>query len=87
PNTGRTTSYYSFDISRYVQNIITKGSKIYNLALTAPYNQYVYTDSTVTFPIPIASPALNTIGVGRIRLGGGSNQQYKMRLHIVYSLP
>ncbi|MBV9964025.1 MAG: DUF4270 family protein [Parafilimonas sp.] len=79
------SSYYSFDISRYVQNIVTKGGKLFNLALTAPYNQYIFTDSTVTFAVPISSPALNTVGVGRVRLGGGTNSQYKMRLHIVYS--
>ena len=78
-------TYYSFDISRYVQGIVTKNEKLYNLVLTAPYNQYVFTDSTVIFAVPISSPALNTVGVGRVRLGGGTNSQYKMRLHIVYS--
>lgn len=80
--------YYSFDISRYVQSIVTRDAKIYNLMLMAPYNQYIYTDSTLSYVVPISSPVLNTVGVGRVRLGGGnnSNTQYKMRLHIVYSL-
>jgi hypothetical protein len=79
--------YYSFDISRYVQGIVTRKDKIYNLQLAAPYNQYIYTDSSFRYVVPISSPALNTVAVGRIRLGGGNNSQYKMRLHIVYSLP
>jgi hypothetical protein len=84
-NTG--AYYYSFDVSRYVQGIITRSDTLFNLRLTAPYNQYIYTDQTYTYAVPIAAPSLNTVGIGRIRLGGGNNPQYKMRLHIVYSLP
>jgi len=81
------TYYYSFDISRYVQGIVTRHEKIYNLTLMAPYNQYIFIDSSFNYAVPISSPVLNTVGVGRVRLGGGnnSNSQYKMRLHIVYS--
>ena len=81
--------YYSFDVSRYVQNIITKSDTLYNLVLTAPYNQSVFINKNVQYYIPISSPVLNNVAIGRIRLGGGnnSNSQYKMRLHIVYSLP
>ncbi len=80
--------YYSFDISRYVQNIVTKSDTLYNLVLTAPYNQYVFINENVIYQVPISSPSLNVVGVGRIRLGGGNNSdpRYKMRLHIVYSL-
>jgi hypothetical protein len=78
--------YYSFDITRYTQAIITKNDTLYNLSLFAPYNQYIYPFKGASFTIPISSPVLNTVGIGRIRLGGGNNTQYKMRLHIVYSL-
>jgi hypothetical protein len=79
--------YYSFDISRYVQGIVTRKDTIFNFTLTAPYNQYIYPVEQTIYAVPIASPALNTVGIGRIRLGGAnnSNSQYKMRLHIVYS--
>lgn len=79
--------YYSFDITRYVQNIITKKDPVYTLRLYAPYNQYVYTsiDSTA-YSVPISSPALNTVATGRVKLGGGNNELYRMKLHIVYSL-
>ena len=81
--------YYTFDISRYVQGIVTRKDPVFNLRLTAPYNQYIYTDSTYTYAVPISAPSLNTVGIGRVHLGGGSNtnSQYKMKLHIVYSLP
>jgi len=79
--------YYSFDISRYVQGIVTRNEKRYNLVLTAPYNQYVYTNENFIYAVPISSPSLNKVATGRILLGGGNNSQYKMRLHIVYSLP
>jgi hypothetical protein len=83
---GSKMAYYSFDVSRYVQSIITRSDTLFNLVLYAPYNQYIYpTDSTI-YALPISSPSLNNVAIGRIRLGGGSNQQYKMRLHIVYSL-
>ncbi len=86
-NSSTGTYYYSFDISRYVQGIITRSDTLFNLRLTAPYNQYIYTDQTYTYAVPIAAPSLNTVGIGRVRLGGGNNSQYKMKLHIVYSLP
>lgn len=85
PNTGRTTSFYSFDVSRYVQGVITRRDTLFNLVLYAPYNQYIYPNDSTIYAVPIASPSLNNVAIGRIRLGGGSNQQYKMRLHIVYS--
>jgi hypothetical protein len=80
---------YSFDITRYVQSIITRSDTLYNLVLTAPYNQYIYVDKNFQYAVPISSPSLNYPATGRIRLGGGNNNnsQYKMRLHIVYSLP
>ncbi|MEP6466484.1 MAG: DUF4270 family protein, partial [Parafilimonas sp.] len=82
---GSSTAYYSFDVSRYVQNIVTRNDTLYNLVVYAPYNQYIYPVEQTIYAVPIASPSLNNVGIGRVRLGGGSNQQYKMRLHIVYS--
>jgi hypothetical protein len=85
PVSGLPQQYYSFDITRYVQGVVTKEDSVFDLVLYAPYNEYIFTDDTKTYYVPISSPALNNIGIGRVRLGGGSNAQYKMRLHIVYS--
>lgn len=85
---GQSVSNYSFDISRYVQGVVTRKDTAYNLVLWAPYNAYIsdnLTDLRLNYVFPIASPALNPVAIGRVRLGGGNNAQYKMRLHIVYS--
>lgn len=88
PFTGRLISYYSFDISRYVQGIITKDDKIYDLILYAPVNDYIaYTESSL-YQASIANGTgglLNNPSCGRVRLGGGNNTNYKMKVHIVYS--
>jgi hypothetical protein len=75
---------YLFNLSRYVQGIVTRKEPSYTLRLYAPY----YTQ-------PFYKPA-NTqlnfftstyIGYGRVILGGGSNPDgaKKMRLRIIYS--
>ncbi|MEP6683322.1 MAG: DUF4270 family protein, partial [Parafilimonas sp.] len=87
PNTGRSASFYSFDVSRYVQKVITRKDTLFNLVVYAPYNQYIYPIEKTIYAVPISSPSLNNVAIGRVRLGGGNNQNYKMRLHIVYSLP
>ncbi len=84
---GKTVSYYSFDISRYVQGIVTRKEKAYNFILYAPYNGYVYPFETSLYAVGISSPSLNQVGIGRIRVAGGnfSNPATRMRLHIIYS--
>jgi Domain of unknown function (DUF4270) len=91
PITGRTIYFYSFDVSRYVQGIITRKEKSYDLQLFAPFNDFIYYSelspiliftgySTSSTLVPLNDPA-----IGRVRLGGGNNSKYKMTLHIVYS--
>ena len=43
------TYYYSFDVSRYIQNFVTKRDSLYNFILSAPYNQYVYTSLEIYY--------------------------------------
>ena len=79
---------YSFDISRYVQGVVTRHDSTFDFILWAPYNYNIYPIYPInSFPYtyPISTPALNSVAIGRVRLGGGNNSQYKMRLHIVYS--
>lgn len=80
---------YRFDISRYVQGIVTRHEKSYNLVLYAPFNDYIYTTEASPFTaftgISTSTPLNLGPAIGRVRLGGGSNTQHKMRLHIVYS--
>ncbi len=83
--TGYSTYSYSFDLTRYVQGIVTKGQKSYNFVLFAPGNDFIAASETNPFRIPIAASPLNPPAAGRVRLGGGNNTAYRMKLHIVYS--
>ncbi|HEY6978432.1 MAG TPA: DUF4270 family protein [Chitinophagaceae bacterium] len=94
PSSGKQISKYSFDISRYVQGIITRHEKSYPLILYGPsVRDFVYI--TETSPITVFTGVvsssdnsfvpLNAPAAGRVRLGGASNSTHKMRLHIVYS--
>lgn len=74
--TGNSINFYSFNISRYVQNLITRGTYNYTLRLYAPY-QLNYYDSKFSFK--------NQLANGRIKVGSGINANYKLRMRIVYS--
>ncbi len=73
---GKSISYYNFNLSRYIQNTITKQTTNYDLRLYAPINLdyygYIY-------------PYNNSLAYGRVKIGAGNNPNYKLRLHIVYS--
>lgn len=75
-NTIRT---YNFNITRHVQQIVTKHTPNYTIRLFAPY--------TYTYPQFSSGDFLsnNRIAKGRVRVGSGTNANYRMRLHIVYS--
>jgi hypothetical protein len=79
------SSSYSFDVSRYTQGIVSHSNSAYDLILWAPYNAYIHDSLADPYLYPISTPALNSVAIGRVRLGGGNNSNYKMRLHIVYS--
>lgn len=71
--------YYNFNISRYVQRIVTQGARVYDMRLYSPFNLN-YPQISPTF-IPYG----NNIAYGRVRIGSGSNPNYRLRLRIVYS--
>lgn len=85
PNGQRIRTWH-FNISRYVQNILTGKRPLYNLRLSAPFfvtNMYENGTSEAT---SLSVIGLNpTIAKGRIRLGGGNHPTQKMRLRIIYS--
>lgn len=82
---------YNFNISRYVQGIVSRGDSVRLLQLSAPVNDSIY----YTFPHPQVGPSDlryylmpgmgNELGVGRVRLGGGTHSRFRMRLRIIYS--
>ncbi len=76
PQTGATVNYYTFNITRYVQKIITSREYNYTMRLSAPYNLayngFIY-------------PYRNALCFGRIKVGSGNHPRYPLRLRIVYS--
>jgi hypothetical protein len=78
-------TYYNFNITRYVQQIVTKHTTNYDLRLYAPYliNYPQYYNAGI-FESGQRS-GNNLLATGRVRVGSGTNPNYKMRLRIVYS--
>jgi Domain of unknown function (DUF4270) len=70
--------YYNFNISRYVQQLVTRRTPNYALRL--------YAASNLKYPqYNFVVPYFNRLADGRVKVGGGNNTNYKMRLRIVYS--
>ena len=79
PVSGRNIAYYNFNLSRYVQQIATHQTYNYTLRLYAPF----------TIRYPQLSPYFinynNPLAFGRVRVGSGTNTNYRMRMVIIYS--
>ncbi len=76
---GNAIKYYNFNITRHVQQIVTNHTPNYPLRLFAPH-EFTYPQYSSGF-IPFG----NRLAEGRIKVGGGNNANYKMRLRIIYS--
>lgn len=84
---GHQVSQYVFNISRYVQSIVTKGIKNATLRLSSP--------SSITNTIGIVDEcgngiapfnySLNNIAAGGVKLNGTNSTSTRIRLHIIYS--
>lgn len=84
---GHDISRYTFNLSRYVQKIVTNKRTNSVLRLRAPgyiNNSALYVDECGISISPFYFP-LNYIAMGRVRLGGGNNTNYRMHLRIIYS--
>ena len=85
---GNSVSRYTFNITRYVQNLVTNPvNSNGKLRLRAPY--YIsyangYTDRCNQF-IAAFALGMNVVADGRVKLSGTNNRNSAMRLHIVYS--
>lgn len=72
-------NYYNFNITRYVQKVVTTNIPNYSFRLFSPYS-ILYQQYSNGF-----IPYRNSMCFGRVKVGGGSNPNYKMRLRIIYS--
>ncbi len=76
---GNDIKHYNFNVTRYVQRTITQRTPNYNFRIYAPYNiNYPHLSSTYV-------PFSNNIAHGRVRIGSGSNPNYRLRLRLIYS--
>ncbi len=69
-------SFYTFNLTRYVQNLVTRRTNNYRFRVYAPYNLNYYGFS-LTYK--------NNLAFGRVKIGSGSNANYRLRMRIVYS--
>ncbi len=82
---------YNFNISRYVQGVISRTDSLFDFRIIAPVNDSII----LTPPYPYNKQAPkedylttaigNQAAIGRVVLGGGNRTKFKMRLHIYYS--
>lgn len=94
PGTSDSVAVYHFNVTRYLQSVVTRGDSLQEFRLSAPfYNFYENCANGSTtypqqvFPYTISGSALNPIGRGGIKVAGGnhSNPAVKMQLRIIYS--
>jgi hypothetical protein len=81
---GNPINIWRFNLSRYVQNVVTDVEKSHDLRLYAPYltyNRYNFNGA----PTEILLPVNSQYAAGRVRVGGGNHPTQKMRLRIIYS--
>jgi hypothetical protein len=77
---------YNFNLSRYVQGILTRKEKNWKLRLYSPYIANVNYLAPNGQVIAYRSIYINTpVARGRVVLGGGAHPTNRMRLRIIYS--
>ncbi len=85
---GNPAARYVFNISRYVQNIVTRRTNNDTLRLSAPYNivnPTTYLDRCGQ-PVSKFNYTINNVADGRVKLNGTNGTSRKLRLHVVYSI-
>jgi len=82
---------YNFNVSRYVQGVISRTDSLFDFRIIAPVNDsislvppYPYNKQAPTQDY-LTTAIGNQAATGRVVLGGGNRTKFKMRLHIYYS--
>jgi hypothetical protein len=84
----RNNNQYVFNLTRYVQSIVTKKQTNYTLRISAPFTVVPWELTTSDQPFRRVPMVLNsTLAGGRVVLYGGNNADAtkRMRLRIIYS--
>ena len=84
---------YTFDLSRYVQGVVTRKDSSLTFRLSAPSNDSIryrdpYPSTATGITYLISTGGANHTATGRVRLGGGGmsvTNPLRMRLRIIYS--
>jgi hypothetical protein len=81
---------YNFDLSRYMQGVVSRKDSVFDLRLMAPVNDSIRYVPPHPYNLSggvdyISRAVANQPAIGRVRLGGGSHSKFRMRLHIYYS--
>ena len=74
-----TFNYYNFNVTRYLQHLLTDRRPNYGFRLYSPFN--------ISYPQYSAElvPFSNNVAYGRVKIGSGSNSNRPLRLRIIYS--
>jgi hypothetical protein len=79
---GNTITEWRFNVTRYVQHIVTNHNTSYDLRLSSPnYLKETYSGNETEQQFNV-NP---TVAKGRVRVGGGNHSTQRMRLRIIYS--
>ena len=91
---GENYTMYTFNMTRYVQSLITRNEPFFNFRLSAPYYM-VYKDCfsntppfpSYAFPFVSGSQFFNDIGESRVKVAGGNHPdpRFRMQLRLIYS--
>ncbi len=81
---------YNFNVSRYVQGLISRTDSLFDFRLFAPVNDSVkfvqpYPYNKIQTTDFLTTALGNQAANGRVRLGGGSHSKFRMRLRIYYT--
>jgi hypothetical protein len=76
---GRNIKYYELNLTKYVQQLVTKRAPNYRFRLYAPY--------TIIYPqyYPFTYSYGNRLASGRVKLGGGKHPTARMKMVVIYS--
>ncbi len=74
-------TYYTLNITRHVQQIVTRRTNNYKFRLF-PAHSFTYPQHAA-----VQIPYRNAIAYGRVKIGGGANTnpQYRMKVRVIYS--